>query len=300
MSEESQNQGSNGEASDANTSNANPSNGAERKPASSSGKTYPVALSSSSVYPLSVVDAFSLARDVGYDGVEVMVTGNSISQDSKQLLKLSERYDQPISAIHAPTLLLTQQVWGSAWNKIEKSALMAKEVGCSSVVAHPPFRWQGTYATQFAEGVRRINEEHGVKICVENMYPWRARGREALMYLPHWNPVPQPYDFVTWDFSHASIANHDSLEAVQALGDRLTHLHLCDGNNNAKDEHLVPGRGTQRVQETLEYLRDSEWDGAVVVEVSTRKAKGAGEREEWLGETLNFARQHLNRLPLSK
>ncbi|MGY5319054.1 sugar phosphate isomerase/epimerase family protein [Neomicrococcus lactis] len=261
---------------------------------------YPVALSSSSVYPLTVVDTFSLARDVGYDGVEVMVTGNSISQDANQLIKLSERYDQPIAAIHAPTLLLTQQVWGSAWNKIEKSAIMAKQVGCTNVVAHPPFRWQGTYATQFAEGVRRIQEEHGVKIAVENMYPWRARGREALMYLPHWNPVTQPYDYVTWDFSHASIADHNSLEAVQDLGERLTHVHLCDGHNNAKDEHLVPGRGTQPVKETLEYLRDSDWDGVVVVEVSTRKAKGAGEREEWLGETLNFARQHLNRLPLSK
>ncbi|HET9870682.1 MAG TPA: sugar phosphate isomerase/epimerase, partial [bacterium] len=35
------------------------------------------------------------------------------------------------------------------------------------------------------------------------------------------------------------------------------------------------------------------FDGAVVAEISTRKAKGAGQREEWLAETLEFARVHL-------
>ncbi|WP_345149117.1 sugar phosphate isomerase/epimerase family protein [Arthrobacter ginkgonis] len=258
-------------------------------------RNIPVALSSSSVYPLSVHDAFAVARDLGYDGIEVLVTGNAMSQDPQRLRDLSSRYDQPIMAIHAPTLLLTQQVWGSAWNKIEMSAAMAVEVGCDVVVAHPPFRWQGTYATGFAEGVRRIKEDYGVRIAVENMYPWRARGREALMYLPHWDPVPQPYDHVTWDFSHASIAEMDSHKAFRDLGERLSHVHLCDGSNNGKDEHLVPGRGTQPVEESLQYLRDSNWDGVVAVEVSTRKAKGAGEREEWLGETLSFARRHLDR-----
>lgn len=253
----------------------------------------PVALSSASVYPLNVHDAFAVSHDLGYDGVEVLVTGNQVSQDPAALNRLAERYEQPIMAIHAPTLLLTQQVWGTAWNKIESAASMAVEVGCDVVVAHPPFRWQGIYATEFATGIRRIMEEYGVKIAVENMYPWRARGREAKMYLPHWNPIPEPYEFVTWDFSHSAIADMDSAAAFRELGGRLSHVHLCDGEDNGKDEHLVPGRGTQPVIEAIEYLRDSAWDGVVAVEVSTRKAKGAGEREAWLGETLQFARRHL-------
>ena len=253
----------------------------------------PVALSSASVYPLNVHDAFAVSHDLGYDGVEVLVTGNQISQDARALNRLAERYEQPIMAIHAPTLLLTQQVWGTAWNKIESAAAMAVEVGCDVVVAHPPFRWQGTYATEFATGIRRIMEEYGVKIAVENMYPWRARGREAKMYLPHWNPIPEPYEFVTWDFSHSAIADMDSAVAFRDLGQRLSHVHLCDGADNGKDEHLVPGRGTQPVIEAIEFLRDSAWDGVVAVEVSTRKAKGAGEREAWLGETLEFARRYL-------
>lgn len=205
----------------------------------------PVTLSSASVYPLSVHDAFAMAKDVGYDGIEVLVTGNAASQSASALKELMDKYQLPILAIHAPTLLLTQQVWGSAWAKIERSVILAQAVGASVVVAHPPFRWQGAYAENFGEGVRRLIDTTGMKIAVENMYPWRARGREAKMYLPHWNPVPQHYQHVTWDFSHAAIANMDSRQAVEDLGQRLAHVHLCDGLDNGKDEHLVPGLGTR-------------------------------------------------------
>ncbi|GAB3618894.1 sugar phosphate isomerase/epimerase [Glutamicibacter sp. PS] len=254
----------------------------------------PVTLSSASVYPLTVHDAFAIAKDVGYDGMEVLVTGNQATQSATALAALSDKYELPIMAIHAPTLLLTQQVWGSAWAKIERSVILAKAVGASVVVAHPPFRWQGNYAEEFAVGVRRITESTGMKIAVENMYPWRARGREAKMYLPHWNPVPQDYQHVTWDFSHAAIANMDSHAAMRELGSRLSHVHLCDGLDNGKDEHLVPGLGTQPVAESLTYLRESDFDGVVAVEVSTRRAKQMGHKEEWLAKTLDYARKYLN------
>ncbi|MFD1846188.1 sugar phosphate isomerase/epimerase [Arthrobacter flavus] len=252
-----------------------------------------VALSSASVYPLAVHEAFAVSRSLGYDGVEVMVTNNHVSQNPDKLSALSQQYGQPIVAIHAPTLLLTQQVWGKAWTKVEMSAAMAAEVGAGTVVVHPPFRWQSGYAENFAEGVQRITAEYGVTVAVENMYPWRVRGREAKAYLPHWNPVPQSYEAITWDFSHAAIAGMDSLEEMRTLGDRLSHVHLTDGTTNGRDEHLLPGQGTQRCAESLEFLVTSGFSGVVAVEVSTRKAKGADERDKWLGETLAFARRHL-------
>lgn len=257
----------------------------------------PVALSTASVYPLTVHDGFAVAADLGYDGVEVMVTHNALSQDGPALIQLSERYQQPILAIHAPTLLLTQQVWGSAWNKIERSARLAAEVGAEVVVAHPPFRWQNDYAETFAHGVRDIAAAFGVRIAVENMYPWRVRGREALAYLPHWDPVGQDYADVTWDFSHAATADVSSLSAVRELGSRLCHVHLTDGTASGKDEHLIPGRGTQECAEVLNLLARDGFGGTVVAEISTRKAKAAGEREEWLAETLAFARLHLGQVP---
>lgn len=253
----------------------------------------PVTLSSSSVFPLGTQDVFAAAEDLGYDGVEIMVTHNSWSQDGLLLNRLAQEHRMPIHSIHAPTLLFTQQVWGSAWNKLAKSADLAREVGAEIVVAHPPFRWQGNYASGFAAGIEEIMDATGVKICVENMYPWRAGGREAKMYLPHWDPVSQGYEHVIWDFSHAAIAQADSLEAFQVLGKRLRHVHLTDGTANGKDEHLLPGDGDQPVAACLEFLGETGWDGAICVEVGTRKVKYAGQREEMLGYCLEYARNHL-------
>jgi len=235
-----------------------------------------------------------VAQDLGFDGVEVMVTNNTTSQSPHSLLELSHRYRQPIVSIHAPTLLLTQKVWGSAWNKIEMSCRMAREVGCGTVVVHPPFRWQNNYAENFPAGIRQLADMYQVRIAVENMYPWRVRGRETVAYLPHWDPLGQDYDDVTWDFSHAATAGANSVEAIKALGSKLRHIHLTDGSGSGRDEHLIPGRGNQGCAEALQHLARTGFDGVVVAEISTRRAKFAGEREEWLNETLTFARQHLS------
>ena len=254
----------------------------------------PVGLSTASVYPQTCAEAFGMAAELGYDGVEVMVWTDPVSQDVAALERLAEHYDVPVLAIHAPTLLVTQRVWGKEpWPKLERSCRMALRLGAPTVVVHPPFRWQREYAAGFVAGMAGLADRHGVALAVENMYPWRARQRELLAYLPGWDPVPQPYRSVTLDLSHSATAGVSGLELAQALGDRLVHLHLADGSGSAKDEHLVPGRGAQPCGEVLELLAQRDWRGTVVVEVNTRRARNRSEREADLAESLAFARLHL-------
>ena len=78
---------------------------------------------------------------------------------------------------------------------------------------------------------------------------------------------------------------------ARALGDRLTHIHLADGSGSPRDEHLVPGRGTQPCGELLEHLAGNGFDGSIVVEVSTRRSV-AEVRELDLAAALAFARLH--------
>ena len=56
---------------------------------------------------------------------------------------------------------------------------------------------------------------------------------------------------------------------ANALGDRLTHVHLADGSGSYKDEHLVPGRGTQPCAELRESRAAQDFSGSIVVEVGT-------------------------------
>ena len=253
-----------------------------------------VALATASVYPESTANAFEMAARLGYDGVEVMVWTDPVSQDITALRRLSDYHSIPILALHAPCLVITQRVWGTdPWAKLVRSKDAAEELGAETVVVHPPFRWQRDYAKQFVEGIDRMYDETDVKFAVENMFPLRARGREVTPYAPDWDPTLEDYRHFTLDLSHTSVSKTDALEMGATMGDRLAHVHMADGVGTARDEHLVPGRGTQPCAELLEGLASRGFDGLVVVEINTRKCDNRAERESDLAEALAFTRLNL-------
>jgi sugar phosphate isomerase/epimerase len=254
-----------------------------------------VGLSTASVYPESSAHGFAYAASLGYDAVEVMVGIDALSQQTSAIKQLAEHHEVPVSAVHAPCLLFTQRVWGTEpWGKLERSAEMAVAVGAEVVVVHPPFRWQREYAAGFVDGIAALEESTGIAFAVENMYPWRASSRRGVeMYLPGWDPSEESYANTTIDLSHAAIAKSDPVEMATRLGDRLRHIHLTDGTGSAKDEHLVPGRGSIGAREFLEHLARVRFSGEVVIEINTRKCANREERERDLRESLEFARAHL-------
>lgn len=257
-----------------------------------------VTLSTASVFPRRCSYAFELASRLGYDGMEVMVWSDGVTQDATRLIELSDKYEIPITSIHSPSLVVSQNVWGvRPATKLERSVELAEQVGANTVVVHPPFTWQPRYAARFAEHVRFLSRATGITIAVENMYPWRRKKRDYLAYLPHWDPTDQDYDALTLDLSHASTSCQDSLELAKKFGSRLRHIHLADGTGSTKDEHLVPGVGNQPAREVIEYLYSSGWSGDLAIEIGTRKVDSAAHREEMVKESLDFARAALAGTP---
>ena len=253
-----------------------------------------IALSTASTYPESTAAAFELAARLGYDGVEVMVWTDPISQDVEALRRLSDYHGVPVLAIHAPCLVLTQRVWTTdPWEKLRRAQAAAERLGSETVVVHPPFRWQRDYAREFVEGIHQMANETDVRFAVENMFPLRARGRAVTPYAPDWDPTDEDYRDFTLDLSHTSVSQSDAIAMAATMGDRLTHLHIADGMGTARDEHLVPGRGDQPCAEVLEALAARDFDGLVVVEVNTRKAESRAVRESDLAEALAYTRLHL-------
>jgi sugar phosphate isomerase/epimerase len=258
-----------------------------------------VGLSSASVYPEGTAVAFELAAKLGYDGVEVMVWTDPTSQDPYALLRLSQHYQVPILAIHAPCLIITQRVWTTdPWVKLQKAQFAAELLGAQTVVVHPPFRWQREYARHFRSGIEKMASQTSVRFAVENMFPLRVRGREVSAYQPTWDVAgsasdAEPYRDYTLDLSHSAVSKSDAMDMLNAMGERLSHLHIADGTGLTKDEHLIPGRGEQPCVEVLETLGARGFDGHVIVEVNTRKALDRAEREADLAEALAFCRLHL-------
>jgi sugar phosphate isomerase/epimerase len=274
-----------------------------------------VGLSTASVYPMKTEAAFEYAAKLGYDGVELMVWGESVSQDIAAVEKLSRRYRVPVLSLHAPCLLISQRVWGAnPVLKLARSVRAAERLGAQTVVVHPPFRWQRRYAEGFTEQVSALEKSSEVLVAVENMFPFRAdrlfgagQAEERMRkrgggpgpgfsaFAPSYDPLDGNHAHYTLDLSHTATAGTDAVEMAQRMGSGLVHLHLCDGSGLPADEHLVPGRGTQPVVEVCQMLAAGDFAGHVVLEVSTSSARSTHEREAMLAESLQFARTHLLR-----
>ena len=262
-----------------------------------------VALSTSSVYPERTPDAFEVAARLGYDGVEVMVYTDPVSQDADVLRRLSDYHQLPVLSVHAPSLLLTQRVWGrDPWEKLRRASELAERVGARVVVLHPPFRWQREYVRGFEQGLAAMADETDVIFAVENMYQLRAGASEVVPYAPHWDPTVLAVPHVTLDLSHTAASGSDALLMAEELGGRLAHVHLADGTGApagpVPDEHLVPGRGGQPCAELLGQLTSTGYRGVVVVEVKTNRALTREDRVADLAESLAYARNHLAPAPV--
>ncbi|MCD2097194.1 sugar phosphate isomerase/epimerase family protein [Rhodococcus rhodochrous] len=273
-----------------------------------------VGLSTASVYPENTEAAFRFAADLGFDGVELMVWAEPVSQDPTSVERLVRRYGVPVLAVHVPCLLISQRVWGSdPAAKLDRSVRVAEILGAETVVAHPPFRWQRRYAEGFSDQVAALEADSHVVVAVENMYPMRAdvvfggrdRGAERLRrrgpgravsaYSPSLDPTDTGFAHYTLDLSHTATAGADALALADRMGEGLTHLHLADGRGSSLDEHLVPGTGTQPCADVCRRLAESDFGGHVVLEISTQSARTRAERAGMLARSLAFARTHLDR-----
>ncbi|MEC3975353.1 sugar phosphate isomerase/epimerase family protein [Amycolatopsis sp. H20-H5] len=258
----------------------------------------PVGLSTASVWPLKAGVCFELAAELGYDGVEVMVWADPVSQDVAALRRWSRRTGMPVLSIHSPSLLITQRIWSpDPVVRLRMSVDAAVELGARTVVVHPPFRWQRRYGDAFGDLVDELEDESGIEVAVENMFkvrpPGGSRGSRVSAFRPSIDPTDVGFRHYTLDLSHSAAARMDALALAERMGEGLSHVHLADGTGIPKDEHLVPGRGGQPCAELLEKLVSSGYAGQVVLEVNTRHAVSSAQRVKDLAESLLFARLHL-------
>ena len=257
-----------------------------------------VGLSTASVYPEKTEAAFEYAANLGYDGVELMVWGESVSQDIGAVAKLSRRYRMPVLSVHAPCLLISQRVWGAnPIPKLDRSVRAAEKLGAQTVVVHPPFRWQRRYGDAFGDLVDELETTSGIEIAVENMFkvrpPGGSRNSRVSAFRPSIDPTEVGFRHYTLDLSHTAAARMDALALAERMGEGLSHVHLADGTGVPKDEHLVPGRGGQPCSDLLEKLVSNGFAGQIVLEVNTRHASTPAQRVRDLAEALLFARFHL-------
>ena len=207
-----------------------------------------VGLSTASVYPLRTEAAFEYAAKLGYDGVELMVWAETVSQDIDAIEAMSQKYSMPVLSVHAPCLLISQRVWGAnPISKLDRSVRAAEQLGAQTVVVHPPFRWQRRYAEGFSDQVAELESGSDVMVAVENMFPFRAdrffgAGQTSIermrkrggrpgpgisAFAPSYDPLDGNHAHYTLDLSHTATAGTDAVDMANRMGDGASCIFTC-------------------------------------------------------------------------
>ncbi|MGM9643218.1 MAG: sugar phosphate isomerase/epimerase family protein [Eubacteriales bacterium] len=75
---------------------------------------------------------------------------------------------------------------------------------------------------------------------------------------------------VCWDTGHANRIFKDAIAPLKAVGDRLVCTHI-DDNVGATDLHQIPFMGTVPWKKVMETLKEIDYKGAFIYELSTTK-----------------------------
>jgi sugar phosphate isomerase/epimerase len=189
-------------------------------------------------------DAFAVAAEAGFDGVELMVTGDSVTQDASAVAAIAATYQLPVPVVHGPFLLLTRRVLGSdPLEKAARTCQMAESLGADLVIVHPPFRWQGAFREWLAGDADRLGAAHGVRIAVENLYPVPLGPATPRLHTATRPEHLISHRHVVLDTSHLAITGVDLGAAWDVVGPRTVHLHVSDHDGGWGDRHLLIGEG---------------------------------------------------------
>jgi len=245
--------------------------------------------------------AFKVAKQTGYGGIELMVSPSREIQNADYIKELIQKYQLPVTSVHAPTLLLCKFVWGTEpGHKLTKSVQFAEEIGATSVVVHPPFK-NNPYSKKLISHANSLNADSSVDVAIENMFPWSFNGKSREMYGPTYEETAEQTTHLTFDFSHASLSGMNVMQFFANYHDKVRIIHLTDGStrkntrsDSIKDEHLLPGEGDMPIQEVYELLNRNNWQGETVLEINTRKHKTIAAKIPSFEKSLSYFNQVAN------
>ena len=242
-------------------------------------------------------EAFRHAAEAGFDGVEVMVTGDPATREPHLLNGLAREFGLTVAAVHAPFLLVTRRVWGTApVGKIYRAVHLAEEVGAGLVVAHPPFRWQARYRVWMQESLAEFSSTTGVTVAVENMFPIRLPAdRKVRFHADTSIDETQRAPHLVLDTSHAAVAGLDVRKAFAADRDRIRHVHLSNNAGKGWDSHLpVDQDGVIPIPELLADISADGFHGNVSLELDLRAwMKDEAALQELLVRNREICERHL-------
>ena len=218
---------------------------------------------------------FELAKEAGYDGIDVSVNfGQFDTYNLDYLKKLTKKYGLPIHANSAPTRISTK--------RIKQLAMLAKKVNAKVLVLQPPKILDFKLATFLKKEVPKLREKEFLSIALEN-----APSETFLGFIPAHamanSEELKRFKHVALDTARTGEKKKDIMRAYASFKKYLVHVHLSNFNKNKK--YSPPQEGILPLESLLNKLKDDKYPGAISIKVLPRHLH-AGDDEKVIEDLL--------------
>jgi len=244
-------------------------------------------LSAGSLFTLPMEKVFSLARQTGFDGLEVIVNHDFEWRNGVDLIRHLQKI-HPVYSLHAPFFFV--EGWGDKVEQVLKTAALAQETEIPLINFHPPM-WMGLEVKfwRWFKNVKDFQAEVGnnqVLITIENMPstgPFKSNPYVLSQTGPMIEFLKDHNLFLTFDTAHMGTSKANFINDFHLCYDsgQMRNIHFSDYGHGR--EHLLPGRGILPLTRFLNHLRETHYDQTLTLELSPHEFP---EQEDLIGESL--------------
>lgn len=232
-------------------------------------------ISTACFYPALLEDAIEHLGQQGVKQIEIFANTYTETRDPylSQMIERLRAYDMSVTSVHPfscafePFLFFTpyERRYQDGLEQYKPLFEMAARVGAPYLVFHGNSN-HSTYPSEayyerFA-GLRAVGKTFGVRLAQENVAPYHSHKPAFLKGLREY--LADDVDFVL-DIKQAVRVQTPVEEFLDAMGDRICHLHLSDHTEIA--DCLPIGQGEFDFQQLFKTLKQKQFDGTGVVEL---------------------------------
>lgn len=242
-----------------------------------------LSFSTGTLYHLPLRMVFALAREAGFEGVELVLSPEILLRGGTHVRKLSQEYALPVYSVHPP--IVPYPGLSNAAAILPRLVALAEQVDCPLIVLHVPkvTAVEGPKWTKFLDTLsqERARANPAVQISLENPGFFRQSDMQYVLYDAHRLRVfADQYDVpITFDTAHAGSSPYPLMEAYEILRDRVVNVHFSDLVHrhlfpdwpplySILKHHQMPGEGILPLKEFFHHLLVSGYSGILTLEVS--------------------------------
>lgn len=259
-----------------------------------------ISFSTATFYSRSLAYSLRLARDAGFDGVELALGIGYQVRGPHPYLQAIRAIGVPVLSVHPPFLRLRVRGWPLAvTQRMTNLTSVAHLVDAPLCVSHvPDIRSKDSQRSRIFARAIALGYETAPENITITLESTQYTGRP-----PHLlDDVAALVDYagehncgVTLDTCHVG-ANREDLMAVYGIARPLLHnVHLSDARSNGQHTrtHVMPGEGDLPLKEMLATMARDGYDGLVTMELHPREVGlvDRGRQVQRLRQSLDFVRE---------